>query len=305
MKKSLYLFIFLFSLQAGAQINAYFSNNPIWQVNSMCQMGYPCIQNETKIYYLNGDTLIQGLSYKKVFQKGQGSNNWMSNPPAAPGCVGSYFYIDTVPCYFMRSSGKQVYVRQLTENEEHMLYDFDLVLGDTLPITLNNYENDVTVIGVDSILTSDGYRKRFELAGNTWSQYLIEGIGHSKGLFEPMNVPLECGFELLCYSLNDSAFFPAVGPSCNIAVSVEDLEMTKHSISPNPFQDFTRIEVLSPVDHFTVKLYNMLGQEVEFESSKNGTSIDILRGNLLAGIYVYELRSYEHILGTGKIMVRD
>jgi len=65
------------------------------------------------------------------------------------------------------------------DTAEMLLYDFDLEVGDTLPVTYNNPPG-VYVTAVDSFYTSAGYRKRFMLAGDTWSKFLIEGVGHSK-----------------------------------------------------------------------------------------------------------------------------
>lgn len=122
---------------------------------------------------------------------------------------------------------KKMFLRQPADTSEYLLYDFNLLVGDTLPVSYNNYATDITVTAIDSIYTSSGYRKRFQLAGGTWSTYLLEGIGHSKGLVEPMNFPLECGYNLDCYSLNDTAYYPIVGAACYINVGMQTYQRQK------------------------------------------------------------------------------
>ena len=40
----------------------------VWQVEHR-DSGTPCGSSEIYFYYLNGDTILQGLSYKKLFRK--------------------------------------------------------------------------------------------------------------------------------------------------------------------------------------------------------------------------------------------
>jgi hypothetical protein len=71
MKKKLTLILFCLMLQVTvAQNSNWLANDPIWQVNSSCAVGYPCIRQETLNYYFIGDTLLNGTLYKQVFKKG-------------------------------------------------------------------------------------------------------------------------------------------------------------------------------------------------------------------------------------------
>lgn len=287
-----------------SQVNTYFLNNPVWQTSSSCAMPYPCIQNESYNSYTNGDTILNSLVYKKIYKKGQGTYNWMAPPPI--GCSGSYNYIDTIPSYFLRSAGKQIFLRQPMDTSEHMLYDFNLIVGDTLPLSYNNFATDITVTAIDSIYTSNGYRKRFALTGSTWAQYLLEGIGHSKGLVEPMNVPLECGYNLDCFSLNDTAYFPSIGPTCNMPVGIISYKNEiSHSVFPNPFNTFTTIQFNSMINNAELNIYNPYGQKIKTIKDISGDRIKIERGFLSSGFYFYELRQNSKNIATGKLIVTD
>lgn len=287
-----------------SQVNAYFLNNPVWQTSSSCSAPYPCIQNETYNYYTNGDTIFNSFVFKKIYKKGHGSYTWFGSPPV--GCSGSYNYINTIPSYFIRSAGKQMFLRQTTDTIEYLLYDFNLAVGDTLPLSYNNYATDITVTTIDSIYTSSGYRKRFELTGSTWAQYLLEGIGHSKGLVEPLNVPLECGYNLDCFSLNDTAYFPVVGQTCNLTVGLISYKNEiSHSVFPNPFNSFTTFQFSSIMNNAELNIYNLYGQCIKELKNISGDKIKIERGVLSTGLYFYELRQNSKHIATGKLMVVD
>lgn len=289
---------------SNSQVNAYFINNPVWQTTSSCAAPYPCIQNETYNYYTNGDTIFNSVVFKKIYKKGYGSYSWFGNPPAA--CSGSYHYNHTFPSYFIRSIGKQMYLRQLTDTVEYLLYDFNLAVGDTLPLSYNNFATDIRVTAIDSFYTSSGYRKRFELTGNTWAQYLLEGIGHSKGLVEPLNIPLECGYNLSCFSLNDTAYFPGIGQSCNLSVGLISYKNNiPHFVFPNPFKSYTTFHFSSFINNVELNIYNIYGQCIKTIKNISGDKIKIEREDLCTGLYFYELIQNSKQIATGKLMVVD
>jgi hypothetical protein len=296
-------FIVLVYSASFSQVNAYFLNNPVWLASSSCAVPAPCIQNESYNYYVNGDTILNSLVYKKIFMQGQGTYNWMA-PPPNNGCSGSYTYINTVPSYFLRSAGKKMFLRQPSDTAEYLLYDFNLNVGDTLPLSYNNYANNVIVTAKDSIYTPYGYRMRFTLS-NSWSQYLLEGIGHSKGLVEPLNVPLECGYNLNCFSLNDTAYFPAIGPGCLLLGIVSLPGKIPISVFPNPFNDFTTIQLNSFEDNAEINIYNLYGQKTRTIKNIYGDKIIIERGSLAAGLYYFELRMNNGNSSAGKLMITE
>jgi hypothetical protein len=300
-------FLSCVQLPAFCQVNEYLNHNPVWLINSQCALPYPCIQNENYNYYTNGDTLFNGLTYKKIFRKGEGFYSWMGPPPPGPGCSGSYSYTAPGPSYFVRSDYKQMYIRQLSDTNEYLLYDFDLAVGDTLPLTFNNFLPYTTVTAVDSISTPYGYRKRFSLSGNTWSMELLEGIGHDRGFIEPLNTPLECGFTLNCFSLNDSAYYPVPGPTCELNVGLDENPDPGVSVNvfPNPFKEFTYISWVSTLPGAEFRVFNLQGKMVRAVREISGNGIKLERGDLEAGSYLFELRRAGNLMGNGKLMIFD
>lgn len=270
---------------ASAQINDYLLHNPIWRDSSTCAVPHPCIRYEGYNFYVNGDTTWNGLVYKKIFRKGAGEYVWFS--PTPPQCSGTYSYVETEPSFILRSFGKQMFIKIQSELTEQLLYDFDLDVGDTLPNTYNNLPgNIIYVTAIDSFYTPYGYRKIFTLAGANWAQYLIEGVGSSHGLIEPLGNFFDCGYQLLCYSLNDTSWYPAQRISCNIPLGVEEVfDMKPLKVSPNPFMNECTVSTEHPFRNAHLRITNALGEVVESRSGINGNSIIIRKDVLKPGVY--------------------
>jgi hypothetical protein len=140
--------------------------------------------------------------------------------------------------YLIRQDGRQL--RIWADEMDGLLYDFDLDVGSTLPLSWNNWNDDITVVAVDSVLIGGSMRARFELA-NSWAQYLIEGVGTSHGLFEPVSNFLECGYELLCYGLGNVAYYPGTG-SCELIMALPQNVGPKVTIGPLLASDVLQVE---------------------------------------------------------------
>ncbi len=286
-----------------AQTNHYFQNNPVWQINSQCASPFPCIEDQTYNYYINGDTTINSMVYKKIFVSGSGFV-WTAQPPPNPCSSAPFSYVNVYPDFFLRSAGKQMYLRTLGDTTDVLLYDFDLQIGDSLPITYNNFSQSTYITGIDSIQTPNGYLKKFMLSGSSWSSYLLEGIGHSKGLVEPMNVPLECGYELLCYSLNDSAYYPAAGPTCFLFVGQEPEKYSpKNSISPNPSAGLFHINMQEDLNGAELQIISLQGQICFQRQGLSGRKISIAAESLPNGVYFIKILQDSKLNTIQKIVI--
>lgn len=272
-----------------AQGNEYFNINPYWQVHKVCAVPYPCIQDETYNYYIGGDTVINSLTYKKVMKQGSGYYSWFGNPPA--GCSGTYMYIDTIPWCAVRSVGKQMFVLMPSDTSEQLLFNFNLQVGDTLPISYTTWNNDVFVTAIDSFYTGAGYKKRFALGGNTWATYLLEGVGSDKGLLEPVSVALECDYNLLCYGTNDTAWYPIQGPTCNLQTNANSFAFGKDiNVHPNPTHDQLFVSLPTYEKDVTVTLYDQSGRAI-YTVKPNSSIFAIPTETRPNGIYILHIAS--------------
>lgn len=80
-------------------------------------------------------------------------------------------------------------------------------------------------------------------------------------------------------------------------VDVNDIDPLNNSISqnyPNPFSSVTRFDITLPqAARVSLDIFNLTGQRVISYPSKNFTagkhSIDINKGNLKPGVYIYSI----------------
>ena len=107
------------------------------------------------VYQLKGDTIINGLNYKKLYG----------------GCSEVYQAA-------LREENKKVYIIKVQE-EEKCFFDFNLQKGDFMVSGSNNHHYRVTK--VDTIQIGESKRKRFVFSSGyeTW----IEGIGALEGFY--------------------------------------------------------------------------------------------------------------------------
>jgi len=272
-----------------AQIPDYFENNPQWRQSSSCADGLPCVEKQDYVYYINGDSAIDGITYKKVFKHGVLSHQWFDSPPVPEYCETS----DTFNIYhcLLRQDAYKIFIRQWGDPET-LLYDFDLNVGDTLPITWNQWNDDIVVVSIDSISVGDSYRKIFNLSDQS-SPQLIEGIGHEGGFLEPFPPILECGHFLLCYALNDTTYYPNYDDPCDLTVSIKPpAKSSSLKAFPNPAKNNATIEFDKPDIIERAIAINITGQIFELDlKQENENSIIVDLSELSRGLYMIQLNT--------------
>lgn len=284
MKKLLLHLFAVFSFAGASAQNEYLQNNPQWTVLIQRSQFYPCIENDTTNYYINGDTIINALTYKKLFAKGHIDDTWWSPNPNT-SCYANYTYTDLVPRGFLRSSGAQMYYMMYGDTSEQLLYDYNLTVGSQLPQTSVYASTGTYVTSIDSIYTPYGYRKRFYIDGNS-SEYILEGIGSRYGLVEPFGPMMDATHTLLCFGFNDTAWFPTQGPECAVITSNAELQASVQlRVVPNPASDHITVNLTGTALN-SVALYNVHGQIVKQQSTA-----EVYVGDLSPGIYFVRVES--------------
>ena len=276
MKKLLWLIV-LSSAALGAQVNDYFVNNPGW-VCYHSASPWPCELEDSINYYISGDSVINTMTYKVLYKRGHRNEYSIALPD--PNCMYNYTYQDTFPTGFLRSQGMQMYFIPNGDSVEYLLYDFNLTVGQQLPPTYLSASVTYTVTSIDSIYTAAGYRQRYFLNGNNF-EYLIEGVGSSAGLLYPLGPLFEQYASLLCYSQNDTAWFPSQGPGCSIITTIAGPvnEPVSLQVLPNPASEYVSITTPGMILN-SVVVYNGQGQIVKQQSTA-----EIYVGDLAPGIY--------------------
>ncbi|HLG35036.1 MAG TPA: T9SS type A sorting domain-containing protein [Bacteroidia bacterium] len=299
MKKVLLLIFFAACVEAQGQTSVYHpfpDSNAVWNVYSWAccwggcpppPTGNPIIGEESYSYFIQGDTLINGNSYHKIYQSGTGHiycaygnsiNNYYSWNDTYRGGIRQ----DTV--------GKKIYY--INGFQECLLYDFSLSVGDTFYDCLS-YNPILT--SIDSILIGTNYRKRFNFPLPAYS--VIEGIGSMSGLLEPIFPGVESYSDLICFSQNGQTLYPDTTSLCQIITSTDNhlAQEITFSIFPNPATNQLTISIPIHREQFAIKeieIYDVLGEKVfksQILNPDSQISVDV--SSLAPGIYFVRVRT--------------
>lgn len=279
--------------------NAYWSET-IWFVSfpSFCQV----VDIQTK--YIFGDTIFGMNTYHKIYKYGYISS---TNCPSQ----GNFYYNIYNGAFRQDTLLKKVYFYPPMGSNEELLYDFNLNIGDTLPISYNMGQQD-TVFNIDSVIVGNSYRKRFILKSinNTFPQpetsyAIIEGVGSTFGLLSTMDISNESGSVLNCYG-NSGQYYPT-NSNCLFSVNVSEIKNQPFNITiaPNPVHFETIFTTNKLLTNATLAIYNSLGQKVKQIDNLCGQTMIFRRDNLASGLYYFQITEDNHILKTDKFVISD
>lgn len=250
-------------------------------------------------YYIDGDTLINGVSYNKFYKSGSvheycamstSLNNW------------SFTNAEYVGAFRQEVVQKKVYFIYDQSVTECLWFDFNISVGDTVSAECSQWPDScATVASIDSVLVGGSYRTRYNL--NTAPPYsFIEGIGSTAGLFEPL-CPFEYYGSLTCFSLNGQTVYPDTLSSCNNLTGVtEPDDLLSIRVYPNPFSSELNIESSSGLNQGRCLLTDAWGRKV-YESDFKGLFTVIKRGSLPAGVYSLQIFSSSRSIYSQRVII--
>lgn len=151
----------------------------------------------------------------------------------------------------LRESGSgQVFYYHPNTDQEHLLYDFDVSVGDSVlgvwvagTDPANGFTTTMYVTGVDTIILGGQARKRVGIQnigvmGGPTGYWWIQGIGGSAGLLETAGEPiLDVVYGLECMSSNDTVWWswgPVGAPGTCSPNGVPEHEAFPVVVGPNP-----------------------------------------------------------------------
>lgn len=300
MKKSLLLIVFITFSIIGYSQNyiPLVDTNSIWKIswNFYPPPPEPAYSDYYR-YSITDDTIFNDTIYKKLYM-------------VQMDLFCSKIVLDSLFIGGIREeiSEKKVYFIQDANSGEHLLYDFTLDVGDTVPNTLNNYAYpELIVSAIDSILCADKYRKRYIYSRDTWAPIeVIEGIGAYTGLLERMEI-FEHNSTLRCFYNDDSLIYmnPFIN-SCNLEmdtcfvteISETAILLESVLVYPNPAIKNATITIINPqgkLQDYYLSIFDSMGK-LKHRNSFHANSIAIRDKNFETGVYYYSVyREYQKI----------
>ncbi|MBC7694405.1 MAG: T9SS type A sorting domain-containing protein [Burkholderiales bacterium] len=305
--RKLKLIILLLALQVSTNAQSYIpfpDTNAIWTLYHYGQTG-----DDIQKYGMFGDTIINSLTYKKIF--------WNFD-----------YHFNLSNSYYqgaIREANKKIFVIYINKSTESVLYDFTLNIGDTAKVLdPSSVQYAYKVALIDSININGQYHKRWKFNQYNFSfhseEYWIEGIGSSFGLLRPLWSGSDNCYNLLCVSRDSSiiyqySYMPNV-PTCAgtipydcdgilnpISVPEHTFEYSKSIFYPNPFTNSAILKTNEDLEDATLKVYDILGQDILINDHLIGQEIKITKANLLTGNYYFTLSQGGVLISKGKFII--
>ncbi len=247
------------------------------------------------VKFSDQDTIIDNLAYRKVMET--------FNPDETDWSFMDLFIREDI-------ENKQVYLRNLI-GEEGLIYDFSIVLGDT--VTIHNVIAGgfikLEVVSVDSVYIYDSYRKRFEFEPVNWPYWdsWVEGIGSmSHGVIYSGFYNTSPWYTLLCYKQNDVVKYmnPYYTACFYPYVSIEESEVSDLQLYFNHEAKSIEVVNLPPNQFFDFTLFDLFGRKIVDAEISGKAHINLNNYRLADGLYIYSIKNKGHRY-SGKIAITN
>jgi hypothetical protein len=272
--------------------------NILWQ-----STGVPSPESVTESLMVSGDTVVDGVLYKKVLRKLSSETHYWH---------GSLEY-DLYGIIKEEESGK-VFYKPKEQEIEYLLYDFGMNVNDTAIMYWcqnPNWEVHVRIDSIDTQHIAGAERRVFYVSSKDmygdewhWLNTWVEGIGAMEGLLYSCHIVNAGGItlhELLCYHEDGELVWQnSTYNTCLIdPLGIQDnIEASGLQVYPNPARDRVVVEGLEAVE---VKVYNTSGQMVKTVRGTN--EVDLC--GLAQGVYLLRITDAEGKSHTARVAVKE
>ena len=299
MKTTFFTIAFLFSIVIGFS-QSIVTSTKAW---SNLKMDYWNPYNlSTENIKFTTDTTINTLLYKKVERSTDINQQYWA------------FY-----GFIREDSIKRVFYRFNASDNDHLFYNFNIQLFDTITAySINTFDNNLYlqpqiyfVISVDSVLIGDTFRKRINLGvpgDSTFAlEHWIDSTGNIGGILH--NNELLTGrdsYSLLCFSETGIVKYHQPGyNSCSVFTGIETKNTFDWSVkvSPDPIIESSILTVKhsGSDDKMKIDFFDLTGRNVYSKCFLN--ELPLTRKEFQPGIYFYKLTDRSGNILTGKIVV--
>jgi hypothetical protein len=255
------LALFCFSIVGLSQSYIPLLNeNNYWDVATYSQ-GHICDFSDSAVperYFISGEVVLNNKTYKAF-----SSYKFYPKEGSQPVCPP--FIVDTIAVatgVYLREDVNQqrVYRYDTQENNEYVLFDFSVSIGDT--VYLNQLDQERIIAAIDTLQTNDGIkRRRFSYTtSSSPEEGYVEGIGGPQGFFIDPIPFFENGYFVMCVKSKDDEVILS-NRGCYSFTTINSLSSSKNylKIYPNLVDDVVTID--SPTNQDMV-VYNLVGNSV-------------------------------------------
>jgi len=174
----------IINFQDNKSLNA----NGNWLINKTFNKN-STLYNEKLKYFFNGDTIINSTSYLKLYKS---SYLYYTTNGQQLSEYNTSLYVGAI-----REASKKIFYVEKNLNQEILLYNFNLHIGDTIDGLIHQGD---TITGIDTILNNKIIFYLADPFDNYYNYCIVEGIGSERGFIE--NVTDNSA--LICYSENNA-----------------------------------------------------------------------------------------------------
>lgn len=274
-KISFLILLLIHTLGIFSQTNVMINEGKQWSVMiSGMGMEPPNRPVTTKISILQGDSVINGVVYKKIYSTLHEDLSDLT----LDGCI--------------RQNGKQVFYLPLVCHKEILYFDFSIEVGDIF--TLDGIER--TVVSTGNITINNTSLKTITLQHGTLKDYWIEGIGSTiNGIFS--NHFIMAGAKellLCCHKKNTLLYINKDYNECYIQKLTNIEKPNSEEKIPYIFYDYVNKKIIIQgiqEQIFKLELFDISGKKVLISKdiSTSEKSIDISHLKMIPGTYIYHL----------------
>ncbi len=248
-------------------------------------------RDEEYSYNIDGDTIIGSMQYHKIVIPFIQVNNTLCGP---------YNYVGYKGCIRQSIIDKKVYCILPNESIEHLIFDFNLQVGDSIPTIPYPCYSKIFISQVDSVLIGTTFRKRWSGSGLV----IIEGIGSNWEFFTPLCEIIDGATGLLtCFEQNGATVYPDSLYNCSLITNINSISINRSSVKlfPNPFHSSMTVSL--NVKEATMRIFNSLGEFVR-EIRISNYSTDFNRNSLSNGIYFYRMLYEKRVIASGNFIIK-
>lgn len=272
------------------------NENLSWQIRYFA--GFEELPSGAGHFFLGSDTVIGGHLYSRLL----GHPTYATDDSPYPNYITDpSLTLETN--LFMREDveSRTVYMYDIEDSLDKLMYDFSLEVGDTLFSEFSQGEFVITQVDTITLLNGE-HRKMFY--SNVGVPY-IESIGGINGIQEQIWYPLSGGFSSLeCVRIGSELIWSeGASGSCIGFLSTNDRTSLEQTVSlfPNPAIEEIWLEIENLKGSINYQVIDFLGKKWdEGRIVHPSQTIDI--STLPVGVYLIQLSNIQGIVSSKKIV---